>query len=275
MRRLGILYNPLSESSTKLSADLIKQLNNQGIAAWRGISQEGRDDPAMLEDIELLLALGGDGTILRAARLAIPFRIPVMPVALGHLSFMAEIGPDELLPGLHQWLEGHGWHDERALLTAVLHRHGEPMDSFTAVNEIVVSRSDLSRIVNVNVEVDEAPLTTYHADGVIVSTATGSTAYALAAGGPIVDPRSRSLILVPVAAHLTNVPSMVLHDNARINLSLQSRHHASLAVDGRENLPLLEGDIVEIQRSAEVCVFARTRSPSEFYANLIRRLRRD
>jgi NAD+ kinase len=149
------------------------------------------------------------------------------------------------------------------------------MDSFTAVNEIVVSRSDLSRIVNVNVEVDEAPLTTYHADGVIVSTATGSTAYALAAGGPIVDPRSRSLILVPVAAHLTNVPSMVLHDNARINLSLQSRHHASLAVDGRENLPLLEGDIVEIQRSAEVCVFARTRSPSEFYANLIRRLRRD
>jgi NAD+ kinase len=275
MRRLGILYNPLSESSTKLSADLTKQLTEEGIRVWCGISQEGRDDPAMLEDLELLLALGGDGTILRAARLAIPFRIPVMPVALGHLSFMAEIGPDDIIDGLHQWMHGNGWQDERTLLSAVLHRHNEPMDSFTAVNEIVVSRSDLSRIVNVKVEVDAAPLTTYHADGVIVSTATGSTAYALAAGGPIVDPRSRALILVPVAAHLTNVSSMVLHDNAQISLELQSRHHASLAVDGRENLPLLEGDIVEIQRSAEVCVFARIRPPSEFYANLIRRLRRD
>ncbi len=125
------------------------------------------------------------------------------------------------------------------------------------------------------IEIYDARLTSYHADGVIVSTATGSTAYALAAGGPIIDPRSRALALVPIAAHLTNLPSLVLHEDAVITLTLRSRHQAAFSADGRESVPLQEGDVVEVRRSAQVCVFARVHPPSTFYERLTQRLRRE
>lgn len=275
MRRIGVLYNPFSEISVQMSAELAAWLEAQGLEVWRGVSQEGREDPEALAGEELLIAMGGDGTVLRAARLAIPLGIPVLAVALGRLSFMAEIGPENLLTSLQVLLKGGGWHDERALIQATLRRQGQTLAEFTAVNEVVVSRSDVSRIVNVEVAIDGAYLTTYHADGVLVATATGATAYALAAGGPIVDPRSKALLLVPVAAHLTNVPSMVLHEDAQINLVLHSRHHASLSVDGRENIPMVEGDEVEVRRSEQICRFARLQAPSQFYASLVRRLRRE
>ncbi|MCG8353314.1 MAG: NAD(+) kinase, partial [Chloroflexales bacterium] len=156
-----------------------------------------------------------------------------------------------------------------------LKRQGQVDIEATAVNEVVMSRSDLSRIVNVEVRIDQAYLTTYHADGVLVATATGSTAYALAAGGPIVDPRSQALLLVPVAAHLTNVHSMILNENAVISLTLHSRYQACMSVDGRDNIILQEGDEVIVQRSDEVCIFARLEPPSQFYASLVRRLRRE
>ncbi len=275
MRRIGVLYNPFSESSIQLSIELATWLQAQGLEVWRGVSQEGRDDPTALAGEELLIALGGDGTVLRAARLAIPHNIPVLAVALGRLSFMAEIGPEDLHASLQVLLNGGGWHDERTLLDTCLRRHGTTLAEFTAVNEVVVSRSDISRIVNVEVQIDDVYLTTYHADGVLVATATGSTAYAMAAGGPIVDPRSKSLVLVPVAAHLTKLPSMVLHEDVVVKLALHSRHHASLSIDGRENIPLVEGDEVEVRRSSRICRFARLQPASQFYAGLVQRLRRD
>ncbi len=124
-------------------------------------------------------------------------------------------------------------------------------------------------------EIYSAQLTSYHADGVVVATATGSTAYALAAGGPIIDPRSRALVLVPIAAHLTNIPSLVLHEDAAVTLTLRSRHQAMFSADGRDSVPLREGDIVEARRAEQVCVFARVHPPSTFYARLTQRLRRE
>lgn len=161
------------------------------------------------------------------------------------------------------------------MIRASLYRQDIRIADFTALNEIVLSRSEISRIVNVQVSVDGSPLTTYHADGVLVSTATGSTAYALAAGGPIVDPRSRALLLVGIAPHLSRVPSMVLHEDAVVTLQLRSRHHANLAIDGRENLSLQEGDEVVVRRSPRVCTFVRLRPSSQFYSQLVARLRQD
>jgi NAD+ kinase len=226
-------------------------------------------------DLDLLIALGGDGTVLRAGRLAIPNQIPVLAVALGRLSFMAELSPDELADGLRVLLDGGGWRDERALIEASIERDGAVLHEFLALNEVLVDRGSISRVVIADVYVDDALLTTYHADGVMVSTATGSTAYALAAGGPIVDPRSHALVLASVAAHLTNVPSMVLHEDARVRIILRSRHPAELSVDGRENHTLLENDLVSVHRSAHRCIFARVHPPTHFYANLSRRLRRE
>lgn len=274
LERVAVLYNPLSDASIQLSREVMDWFHAHGISATRGVSQEFRDQPQLVADCDLMIALGGDGTVLRAARLCFPHNIPVLPVALGHLSFMAEIGPDEIYSGCEQIMNGGGWFDERALVRAQHWRNGQKLGQHTALNEVVISRSDLSRIVNVHVTIDDSPLTTYHADGVIVATATGSTAYALAAGGPIVDPRSQALVLVPIAAHLTNIPSMVLHEDAVVTMQLRSRHHALLAVDGRENIDLVEGDEVVVRRSPQVCTFVRLRPSNQFYTQLVARLRR-
>lgn len=275
MRQIGVLYNPLSAPSTQLSLVIAEWLRSRGIEVWRGLSHEGREEPEALEGIELLVALGGDGTVLRAARLAIARDIPVLPVAMGRLNFMAELRPDELYSGLQTLLEGGGWHDVRTLLAATVHSPGAAPRQLIALNEVVLGRGDINRIVSVDIEIYDAHLTTYHADGVIVATATGSTAYALAAGGPIIDPRSRSLALVPIAAHLTNLPSLVLHEDAVVTLRLCSRHHAVCSADGRDSIPLCEGDLIEVRRATQTCVFARVHPPSTFYGRLIQQLRRD
>lgn len=275
LRRVAVLYNPFSPVSIERSAKLAEWLQSRDIAVWRGMSQEARDRPSVLNDTDLMVAMGGDGTVLRAARLCFPLDIPVLAVALGHLSFMAEVQPDEVERAIELVDQGGGWYDERALIRASLYRQDVHIADFTALNEVVLSRSEISRIVNVQVSVDGSPLTTYHADGVLVATATGSTAYALAAGGPIVDPRSRALLLVGIAPHLSRVPSMVLHEDAVVTLQLRSRHHANLAVDGRENLSLQEGDEVVVRRSPRVCTFVRLRPSSQFYSQLVARLRRD
>lgn len=275
LRRVAVLYNPFSEVSVVRSGEVASWLRSRGVMTWRGVSQEARDNPSALSDTDLMVAMGGDGTILRAARLCFPLDIPLLAVALGHLSFMAEVQPDEIYEGLERVMQGGGWHDERALIRAHLYRGGQQIADFTALNEVVLSRSDVGRVVNVHVSVEGSSLTTYHSDGVLVATATGSTAYGLAAGGPIMDPRSKALLLVGIAPHLTVVPSMVLHEDAVITLQLRSRHHANLAVDGRENLALHEGDEVVVRRSPKVCTFVRLRPSRLFYTQLVARLKRD
>jgi NAD+ kinase len=276
MHQIGILYNPMSESSTQFSIELADHLDQQGIITWRGTSPDTRQDVESLAGLDLLIAVGGDGTVLRAARIAVPHNIPILTVALGRLNFLAEMVPNkDLYDGLHTLLQGGGWLDRRTLIRTTLKRQGAVEAEFTALNEVVVSRGDISRILSVSVKIDRIPLTTYRSDGVLVATATGSTAYALSAGGPVVDPRSRALVLVPVAAHLTAVPSMVLHEDSVVSLEMDCCRHATLAVDGRENLPLYEGDEVCVCRSNAVCTFARVHPPNQFYASLVRRLRRE
>lgn len=278
MRRIGVLYNPLSERSVRLSLEVTEWLLQQGLDVWRGVSHEGRSEPRALDDMDLLVALGGDGTVLRAARLAREHGgTPVLPVALGRLNFMADLGPADLYEGLEVLLSGGGWHDERSMLDATIYHHHDnlPSEHVLALNEIMLARGDINRVAAVDVEIYDAHLTTYHADGVIVSTATGSTAYALAAGGPIIDPRSRALVLVPIAAHLTNLPSLVLHEDVVVTLTLRSRHQAAFSADGRTPVPLHDGDTVMVRRASETCIFARVRPQSDFYSRMVQRLRRE
>lgn len=272
---IGVLYNPLSEASVRLSFELVSYLRNRGLEVWRGTSKEKCDDKKAVESLDLLIALGGDGTVLRAARVAVPCNVPILTVALGRLNFLAEMNPDDLYSGLEIVLQQGAWLDHRTLIEITLLRQEQTRVSFTALNEVVISRGDISRIVTVDVQINGIPLTTYHADGVVVATATGSTAYALSAGGPVVDPRSQAMVLVPVAAHLTAVPSMVLHEDSVVTLIMRRCRHATMAVDGRQNLPLYEGDHVDIRRSEQVCTFARVHPPNQFYMSLIRRLRRE
>ena len=182
IKRVAIIFNPYSEESLRLSDEIAGWLTAHSIQVWRGVSHEGRAQHAV-DHTDLVLALGGDGTVLRAARLAIPSGVPVLPVALGRLNFMAELEPSTLYQGLEDMLAGRFWLDSRTLVEATVQRaDGITVAPILALNEIIVARGDINRTVLVDVEIYDARLTTYHADGVIVASATGSTAYALAAG---------------------------------------------------------------------------------------------
>jgi NAD+ kinase len=276
MRRIGVMYNPFSELSIRVSQEVTEWLQQRGLEVWRGVSQEGREHHDVIGCLDLLIALGGDGTVLRAARLAMDgCEAPVLAVALGRLNFMAELTPDELYDGLAMLLDGGGWYDDRTLIEATVHSDNHPPRKVTALNEVLVARGDINRVISIDVEIYDAKLVTYKADGVVVATATGSTGYALSAGGPIIDPRSRALVLVPIAAHLTNIPSLVLREDVKLKMCVVGRHYAAFSADGREAVPLHEGDSVEVRRSLQTCRFARVHSTSTFYARLAQRLRRE
>jgi NAD+ kinase len=198
-----------------------------------------------------------------------------LTVALGRLNFMAELSPGDLPVGLTKLLKGEGWYEQRALIHAEVQHVGRDADEYLALNEVVLSRGDVSRTLTVDVFVDDIPLTTYRADGVMVATATGSTAYALSAGGPIMDPRVHAMVLVPVAAHLTAVPVLVLHEDSTVTFRPHPHDHAAFSVDGRDNGIIAEGDVIQIVRSTQVCTFARVQPPSQLYASFVQRLRRE
>lgn len=274
LQQVAVIYNPFSDESHQLANEAILWLQERGVKTWQGTSREARERPEELQGAELIVAMGGDGTVLRAARAAIPHNIPMVGVALGHLNFMSELSPGTLYDGLTTLLDGGGWQDKRTLIEATLVRQNQTRETFTALNEIIVARGDLGRTIVVEVTLNNIPLTTYRADGVIVATATGSTAYALAAGGPILDPRSTGLVLVPVAAHLTALPSMVLNEDAQITMTLRGRNSAIVAADGHENVTMEPGDMVYAKRCDRMCTFARVQPLDHFYSILIRRLQR-
>ena len=156
-----------------------------------------------LSSADLLITLGGDGTLLRAARMGAPYNAPMLGVKMGKLGFLAEIHPDNWMESLHQVLDGQYWFEERLMVRACVERpNGDGMRriicEFDALNDVVVSRGDLARVVRISAHLDGEYLTTYSCDGVIVSTATGSTGYALAVGGPILPPELRHILVIPI-----------------------------------------------------------------------------
>jgi NAD+ kinase len=273
--RVGVFYNPFSDASVRFSEAATTWLRGRGVDAWRSASHEGRDVRSV-EHADLFVAAGGDGTVLRAARVGMRMGVPVLPVALGHLNFMAELEPDTFYEGISTVLDGGGWIDERTMIEGVVtHVDGSPDLDLIAINEIIITRRDINRIISIDVRIYDTHLNTYHSDGLIISTATGSTAYALSAGGPIVDPRSTAMVMVPIAAHMTSIKSLVLHEDATLQLTLRGRHSAAVYADGNDHHPLQEGDTVTIRRSQRTCAFKRVYSSNTFYARLTQRLRRD
>jgi NAD+ kinase len=188
---------------------------------------------------------------------------------MGKLSFLGELAAGELPAGLEPYLAGEFWLDERAMLAV---SRGD--ERSTALNDIVLARGESPRAVTVEVLVDGASAVTYLADGVIVSTPTGSTAYSLAAGGPVLAPQLRSLVVTPVAPHLTSLRSLVLPEDATVKLVNRGHVAAVLTVDGQSDAEVEPGGLVEVTTAEQVSRFARRRDRSEFYQGLATKLRR-
>ena len=176
----------------------------------------------------------------------------------------------EKLPAL---LEKKVWIDERAMLQAELTASGQEPRLFHALNDIVVARGEIARLVRIEASIDGQHLTTYKADGVIVATATGSTGYALAAGGPVLYPQSVDFLMVPVAPHLSSAYAMVLPETAELRLRIITVHSATLSIDGHINLPLASGDTVNIKHSPNKVRFLRKRPGNSFYGSLEEKLK--
>ncbi len=274
IKKIGILYHPKIEAAPTKAKELEDFLTARGISVWLCSAWEGEQAKSQARGTELILTIGGDGTILRAAQVAFPEQIPIIGINLGRLGFMTELSTDEAKDKLTALLEGGGWVDERAMLEAELQPgESEPPSTFYALNDVVVARGGVARVVYVEASIDGEVLTTYKGDGVIVATATGSTGYSLAAGGPILHPRAKEFLLLPVMPHLSPAYPMVLPATAVVRLRLATTHQATLGIDGHINLSLTSGAVITVKHSSRVARFLRSRPETSFYASLEQKLK--
>jgi NAD+ kinase len=271
MKKIGILFHPQIPAAEALARDLGKSLAHFEASGWLCSAWDEGGAKEKAPGTDLILSIGGDGTMLRAARVAAPFSIPILGINLGHLGFMIELTAEEVWDKIPQLLAGEGWLDERAMLEArLLSREG----SFHALNDVVVARGGRARVIRVQVTIDGEPLTVYKSDGVIVATATGSTGYSLAAGGPILHPRAKELLLTPISSHLSLATPLVLSPETVLVLEIRADEQALLSVDGQIEVKLGDGDLVEVKRSPYVTRLLRTQPPAFFYRTLAERLGR-
>ncbi len=214
------------------------------------------------------LALGGDGTMLRAGHLTGPCALPLLGINLGHFGFLMELDKDEWAEFFPRLLSGDYWLEHLMMLCAEQWRGGEKMGSWDVLNEVVVSRGQAVRPIHLTAKVDGRFLTTYVADALIAATPTGSTAYALAAGGPILPPELRNILLVAVAPHLSLDRPIVLAEGASVSISIKTDHQAVFSVDGQAPIGMTEDDRIEVRAGEHTVLFVRFHDPGYFYRNL-------
>jgi NAD+ kinase len=274
-RCIGILHHPKKPESLLLADQIGEFARKHGCTVWIGNAWDEPEALANIAGLDLLITLGGDGTILRAARIGSRYEVPVLGVKLGRVSFLGEISPEEWKAPLLLLFQGQYWIEERMLLDVAVTRRGEPPEnhSYLALNDVVVSRGGLARLVTVHTWVDESFLTSYRADGVIVATPTGCTGYAMAAGGPILPPELKNILLIPICPHLSLDRPVVLSQGATVSLEVQADHPPILTVDGQFEIALAEGDRMEVRASQHISRFVHTQDRAYFYRTLMERLR--
>lgn len=235
------------------------------------------DDPQLRQELrnnqfDLLVAVGGDGTILRAAHLCAPVGVPILGVNVGRLGFLIQLTRSDWQIHFKELLEGNFWIENRMMLRAEHVRSGDAQNCWHALNEAVVTRGQYVHPVHISASVDDRLLTYYVADGLIAATPTGSTAYALAAGGPILPPELRNILLVPIAPHLSVDRAVVLSEGSSVSIQVHNESGAVLSVDGQTPLVLEQKDVVRITAGDYSARFVRFGDPDYFYRNLTTRM---
>lgn len=285
MKRIGVLYHPRRSDSSRLARDVSDILTRRGIDIWRGSTHDEDELRRVASGLDVLITLGGDGTIVRAVRVVAQYGLPILGVNLGRLGFLAEVEPSRIQEALPALWDGQYAIEERMMLRVELRAHGDMctttnsrtsdswLSPFTlAINDIVMARGVSARTVRISVEVDGRHVMTPTADGIIVSTPTGSTAYCLAAGGPIVAPDLDCLTITPIAAHLGIIPSFVTPAHRHVCLRLDKGEGARLTVDGQLDVALEPGDEACCTISETTAKFIRFGGDGTFYETILRKL---
>lgn len=268
---MQIYHHPKVEESEALANQIARHLRGLGLEA-EAVSILDDAARARIPGQEMIAVIGGDGTMLRGGCMAAPHNIPVLGVNLGRLGFLAEVQPGEWKGVLARILVGDYWVEERMMLRAEHHRGDQVLGTHDVLNEAVVSRGALARPIRLRTEIDGDELTTYVADGLIVATATGSTAYALAVGGPILPPELKNILIIPIAPHLCIERAIVLSHGAALDILVRTEHQAILSADGQVEVPLQDGDHVLVRMSPFATRFVRVQDPVYFYRNLTSRM---
>jgi len=248
VRRIGFAYNPTSEDALELRERAAGWCRMHGVEQWASPAGDTAEHLDELRQTDILVVLGGDGTFLRAAQTIAEVDVPILGINLGKVGFLSVAEADELEGVLEKLQAGAYTVRERMALTGRILQAGRTPDgTFTALNDIVVARGSLARVVRLDVSIDESHLATFVADGLVVSSPTGSTGYSFSAGGPILDPSSRNLVVTPIAGYLSTIRSVVVSPHQVVRTRVVDAHEALVSIDGREDRRIEVGDVVEVR----------------------------
>ena len=278
MKKIAIMAKVHDPRCQGLACDLVAWLEQRGhqplVEAHlaRHVNYANGTDLASIGgEADLMVVLGGDGTLISAARALGAHNVPILGVNLGSLGFLTEITIEELYPTLESWLSGDFRVSERMMLQVTVIRNGVDLETHKVLNDVVINKGALARIVDLETMVDGYNLTTFKADGLIISTPTGSTGYSMSAGGPIVHPAMNCLIITPICPHtLTNRPVLVAED-AQVTIAVKSLQDEDvfLTLDGQVGLELRCGDMVRVRKAQRIATLVS--SPNRDYFEILRK----
>jgi NAD+ kinase len=266
MKRIGFAWNPYSDRAPDLLARGRAWCVAHDVEAWDAPGDARERIDAELHDTDLVCVLGGDGTFLRTARAIGGSGVPALGINLGRIGFLAKVETDGLERALDQVLEGDYRAEDRFRIMARVVRPNGTTEEHACLNEVVVARGSRVRMIQLEVEVSGSHLATYVADAVVVATPTGSTAYSFSAGGSILDPRLRNMVITPVAAYLSPLHSVVAGEDHEVHLTLREAHDGALiSIDGQQDLPMAIGDRVEVRALPEPLRMIEPTGSTPFY----------
>ena len=270
--KIGVIFHGLLPEAKQLVSELKTRYADDH--AWWSATQDTLKECADdLAGTDLIVTIGGDGTILRGAHEAAPRGIPILGINMGRVGFMSEIDAEDALGGLEWYLLGNGRLDERYMLRAEILAHGKKIEpDLFALNDVTVARGAVLRVIEVGTVVDGVHLADYRGDGLVVSTATGSTGYTLSLGGPVMDPESEDYLVKPIATHMSQFGGVVLQSTSTLELTVHSSSPATISADGFIDRSLVDGQTVRVSHASIKAAFLRKRPRAAFWADLSRRL---
>ena len=254
IRRAGIVIKPHAPNIEKILSDLMRYLEENGIsclledvAAKKLLRKEGMPREQLPAEVDLVIVLGGDGTLLSIAHLAAQRNVPVLGVNLGRLGFLTEVPTDEMYVTLDSFLKGN----EDIISPRFLLQTKCKGSDYFCLNDVVINKGALARMIQIGIWIDDKEIAALKADGLVVSTPTGSTAYSLSAGGPIIQPYIPAIVLAPICPHTLSFRPMVVSANSKVKIQLLTAgEEVYLTLDGQRGVPLDKNDVVEIARSS-------------------------
>ena len=268
-QNIGIVYHGLLTEAEELAKQIIVAYGKDR-KWWLATQDTLWEHEKDLNSSDLILTIGGDGTILRGVHVAASRDIPVLGVNMGRVGFMSDIESKDAINEISWYLDGNARIERRYMLNATI--QGKESQSIISLNDVTVARGPIVRVIEVSTVVDGVHLATYRGDGVVVATATGSTGYTLALGGPVMDPASRDFLVKPIATHMSQFGGAILQASSTVELTVQSGEKATLNADGFIDVSLADGETVVITHAGDYASFLRRKPAPEFWGDLSRRL---